>query len=537
MVRPVAVEASSRLVSRFVSIGSGTAVSRITGLGRVLVIGYVFGAGPVSDAFTAANNAPNSLYELLLGGLLSAGLVPLFTHLDERDDREGIGAVVGVTAVALVVLTAAAVAAAPWVFRLVSLFPADEVDATQFRAAGTALSRLLLIQIGCYGAMALATALLHARNRFLVAAWAPAVANGVIITALLSLPNRPPGGWTLESVLDDRAFRLVLGGGATLGIATMALITSVAAARGGPPVRPRFRPRHPAVRRLVAVSGWTLGYVVANQIALITVQNLTEPGSGGRFAYSQAYTFFVLPHGLLAVTVATALGPTLARATARGDRPAVSRTMADGLEMLVLVTLPAGVGIFLVRDEIVGTFLRHGSFDAADAALTADTLGAFALGLAGFSTYLFALRGFYARLDTRTPFVINAGECALNIVLALALVGRFGVPGLAAAFSLAYAVAAIFAVARLRRDGLLDALGPFVALVARGAGAAAIMAVVVVLVDRALAGATGATAAVTLVVLVLTGLAAYLAALRVVARSDVARLRVRLGSSPEPPPG
>ena len=226
----------------------------------------------------------------------------------------------------------------------------------------------------------------------------------------------------------------------------MAVVLIPAMLRTGFAFRPVVDFRHPAVRQLLKLSAWTLGFVAANQISLIVVRNLAGPGSGDATAYLAAFTFFVLPHGLLAVSIATTFQPEMARAVARKERPAFIDQASLGIRMTALLTIPAGVGIFVLRRPIVGALLQRGQFDALDAANTSRALAGFALGLGAFSIYMFTLRGFYAHKDTRTPFVINVVENLFNIVLAVLLVDRFGVLGLGLAFAIAYVVSSVWAL-------------------------------------------------------------------------------------------
>ena len=116
------------------------------------------------------------------------------------------------------------------------------------------------------------------------------------------------------------------------------------------------------------------------------------------------------------------------------------------MRLIALLTVPAGVLLFVLRRAIVGALLQHGEYTAANADNAARALGGFALGLVGFSLYLFVLRGFYAHQDTRTPFVINVVQNVLNIVLAVALVGRYDIGGLGAALAISYVVCAVWAL-------------------------------------------------------------------------------------------
>ena len=326
------------------------------------MFGYVIGQGALADAYTIGNETPNIVYELLIGGVLSATLVPLFTSYVERDDQESTDVVITVTLAILAAVTLVAVVAAPWIFRLYTIDPAADVDAAEFREVGTLLTRVFLLQIFFYGATGLATALLNARRRFFAAAWCPILSNVVVIVTLLALPSAGTAGWTLSDVLTDDRLRWTLGIGATAGIAAMALVLVPAVHHAGVRFHPRLAFRHPAVRRLLQLSGWTLGYVIANQITVIVVRNLADPGSGDNRAYFNAFTFFVLPHGLLAVSIATTFAPEMARSVTRRDRAAFCRQASLGTRLVAALTFPAGVLIFVLRRTIVGAFLEYGEY-------------------------------------------------------------------------------------------------------------------------------------------------------------------------------
>lgn len=432
-------------------VATGTLLSRITGLLRVFVFAAVIGLDSLGDAYLLANETPNIIYDLLLGGVLSATLIPLFTAYMGDETRRGAderatSVIVTTAATLMVALTALAMLAAPLVFRLYSLDVADEVDADLFRSVGTTLTRIFLLQILFYGLTGLANAYLQSRRRFLAAAWSPVVANVVIIVSLLSLPGRGDTAWGLQDVLDDSRLRWTLGFGATGGIAAMALIVVPAAVRAGLVFRPVWDWKHPAVRKLLVMSGWTIGFVAANQAAVLVIRNLAGgEGRGINAAYITAFIFFVLPHGLLAVSISTTFQPELARAVVARDRAGFVHHMSLGTRLIALLTLPAAAGLFVLREPIVG-LMQRGQLGDAGVANTADALAGLAVGLAAFSIYLFVLRGFYAHQDTRTPFVLNVGENLINIVLAFVLVRWWGVLGLGLAYSIAYLVAAAWAI-------------------------------------------------------------------------------------------
>lgn len=424
-------------------VAIGTAMSRLTGLLRVVVFGIIIGQTALADAFDGANNSPNSIYELLVGGLLAASLVPLFTRFTEDEDEEATNAVVSVSVVVLAIATAIAIAAAPLIFRLFSLQVSPLVDPDQFRHVGTMMSRIFLIQIFFYGLTAIASALLNSRRHFFAAAWCPVLSNLIAITLLIIIPFTRDGTPGLQDVLTDRTFFWLFTLSATGGVMAMGLVLIPALKWAN--ISLRFTPNfsHPAVRTMVKLSSWTFGYVVTNQISLVVIKNLAEPGSGNQDAYSKAFTFFMLPHGLLAISIATTFVPELVRRVRAGDKAGFKSWLTSGVRWISILTIPASVAMIILAHPIISALLEHGHFNSLASHNTARALAGFSFGLAGFSIYIFCLRGFYVHEDTRTPFFINVFENVLNIALALALVKRHGVLGLGLSFGIAYMVSSV----------------------------------------------------------------------------------------------
>ena len=174
---------SAGLLRSNVVVATGTTLSRLTGLLRVIVFAYVIGKGALADAYLIGNETPNIVYELLLGGVLSATLVPLFTsflhHRDDgsmEEDEAGAHAtnvVITVTMAAVTVLTIVAFLAAPLIFGLYTIHTEGSSDPEVLREVGTLLTRVFLLQIFFYGATGLLSAYLNARRRFFAAAWSP----------------------------------------------------------------------------------------------------------------------------------------------------------------------------------------------------------------------------------------------------------------------------------------------------------------------------------------------------------------------------
>jgi putative peptidoglycan lipid II flippase len=471
-------------------VATGTLLSRLTGLVRVVVLAYAVGRLTLADAYNLANTTPNVVYELLLGGVLTATLVPLFVDHARRGDDRATAAVCTAAMAALVALSLVAVAAAPWIARLYAIGAEGAARDAQLEVT-TFLIRCFMPQICFYGLTALATALLHAHRRFAAAAYAPVLNNLVVVGALLAFTRAAEGsqdGWVdVARIRGDTGLLLLLGLGTTAGIAATGLALVPAVRAAGMRLRPVLDWRHTAVRRVVRMSGWTAGYVVANQLALLFVLLLAKSGDPGDVsAYQYAFIFFQLPHGLFAVSIMTTVTPELARAASAGDLDALRRDLARGLRYLLLVVVPAAAALGVLAQPAVAVLVR-GGFDAADARVTADVVQALAVGLVPFSVYLYLLRGFYATTDTRTPFLVNAVENAANVALALALFPALGVPGLGLAYAGAYVVAAVLALAALRRRiGGVPGERFGATLAGAGAGAVALAAVA-----APLAGAIG----------------------------------------------
>ncbi len=502
-----------------IGVAIGTLLSRITGLIRLALLASLIGPG-LLDAYTNANNIPNVLYELVLGGVLTATLVPLFTEHVATGDHDATSAVFSVALVATAVVTIVLTAGSFVVARIYSVTTPIDVDPAQFRRVLLGFVVLFLPQIFFYAVTALASAILNARNRFFAAAWAPVINNLVVIVALAFVGRVAPGRAADRdlSTAQHGSLGWLLGLSTTAGIVAAAVVLLPVLRAAG--VRLRFRPdrRHPAVRKVLALSGWTLGYVAANQIALYVMTQLAQRQNGGWPAYLLAFTLFQLPVGLLAVSVMTTFMPELARARIEQDRARFLDRVSLGIRSIALVTLPAAAGLIALARPLVSVVLEHGAYDARRSSVTASSLAAFAVGLFALSAYLFILRAFYAHNDTRTACLVNLVENVINIVVALALVGRFGVAGLAWSFTIAYSLSALLALRVLTYKVPGMAVRPLLAGVLRLAVAATATAAVAWIASRLVGADRGNGALLRVVVGSVAGIAVYgavLAALRV----------------------
>jgi putative peptidoglycan lipid II flippase len=445
------------LVRSTAAMAVGTTLSRITGFLRVAAMAFALGVAEtrLADAYNVANNIPNIVYELILGGILTSVFVPVFVHQLATRSREdawrSASAVLTVTFVVLALVTAIGVLAAPWIVRLYTVrVPVEDRQAVQDLA--TFFLRFFVPQIALYGLGAVASGVLNAHRRFAVPMFAPILNNVVVIASFLTfaLMETPgPGGPSPDNI--SIAQKLVLAVGATAGVAAMTFALWPSLRRIGFRWRWRLDWRDEAVRRLVRLSGWVVAYVILNQIGLLFVIVLAGGVEGGYTAYQAAFIFFQLPHAIFSVSIMTALLPSLSEDWVRGDKQDFRHDLARGIRASAFVVIPAAAGYLVLARPIVRLLLQHGVATARSTELVSGVLTYFALGLFSFSAFLLFLRAFYAMQDTRTPAFINLIAVVLNIGANLALFPVLEVEGLALGHALAYTFAAVVAAVVLRR--------------------------------------------------------------------------------------
>lgn len=423
----------------------------MSGLGRIVAMSVVLGQSLFTDQFNNANTAPNMIYELLLGGVLSATLVPLFSRAADDGDRDASDAIVSTAVVALASLTVLAVLAAPLIhFLFTALLPAAE--RAQDALVVVPLMRLLLPQIFLYGLMTIITAALHSRGRFVAASFTPVLGNFVFIATFVAAKMFYSDA--LIAGESPKGLIILLGVGTTLGVAVMVFSLFIAVYDADMSFDWNFQPRHPAVSELIRLSGWTLGYAAANQVALIVITALARRDATTLSAYQTAFIFFQLPHGLIAVSVMNSIVPVVARAFQARNGPLIKAKYREGMSLTVTVIAISAAMLWFAADPLVSASLGYGLFSSQAQAATSAAVKAFAIGLPGFSVYLLTLRVFYARKDTKTPFLLCVGQNALNIVLILVFLAvdrSHPAAMMALAYSASYLVAAVAAVVAANR--------------------------------------------------------------------------------------
>lgn len=434
----------------------GTMLSRITGFGRTLALILAFGVNDrFGDVYTVANTAPNIVYELILGGVLAGTLVPVFvrkfaTSENEKDGWDAINAILTVTGVVLVVLSALVALAAPLLIDLYTIND-NSAEAESARDVATFLLRIFAPQVALYGFISLATALLQAKRKFAVPMFAPILNNIVVIGVLLAMPHIA-GEMTLASVQHDIKALTFLGIGTTAGVLamTLCLIPSLHAITKGN-LRWNWKPHHEAIHTVIKLSGWTAGFVIANQIALWIMTVLAYRNEGDYVVFMQAYSFFILPHAILTVSLISAMVPDLAEKWARNEVDAFRTRAIYGVRLVSAVLIPAAVGYALLAHSILDIIPSSDALTNEGKDRIANAVLWMAIGLPGFSGFFFITRALQSMQNAKTVFWLYVFENGVNIATAFPMHAMWGVEGLAASQSLAYTAAAVVGLVVLRR--------------------------------------------------------------------------------------
>ena len=418
----------------------GTVVSRGSGFLRTATLTATLGLGGVAFAYNLANTAPNIIYELLLGGVLTSAFVPLLVRAakDEADRGEAYAQrLLSLTVVGLGVLSLLLVALAPVVVDLYTSSRTPRAD----RELAVTFARYFLPQVVFYGAGAVMGGILNTRGRFAAPMWAPVLNNVVVIATagvFLLLPGtRSAGSLTTLQVS-------VLGIGTTVGIVaqTAALVPSLRAS--GFRFRLRLDLRGSGLGVAARLARWVFLYVLANQLALLVLVRLssalqqTAPGRGYP-TYVAAYVLWQLPHAVVAVSVISALLPAMSRAAADGRTEALRGQLSHGTRVVTAVLVPAVAAYVVLGGPVATLIFSHGLTTPDQARYIGATLSVLAVGLLPYSAFQLQLRAFFALQDTRTPALVSLAVNGVNIAIALVAVAvlppRTQILGLAAGYA------------------------------------------------------------------------------------------------------
>jgi putative peptidoglycan lipid II flippase len=441
----------------------GTVLSRATGVIRVGVLAWAMGitVSGLADTYNAANTAPNILYELALGGVLTSVFVPVFVQWRKEHGREQAwdvaDRILTLTTILLAALAVAGIVLAPWLMRL--YFVAAPDDAQAKIELGTYLVRWFMPQVVFYGIGAIAAGMLNAEGRFAAPMFAPILNNLVVISAVVAYASiHGDAPTSIEEITGTQ--KLLLGAGTTLGVVAMTVALWPSLRAVGYRWHPKRGWRHPAVDRLIRLSAWVFLYVAANQLAyqiVIVLNNSIEQGALA--AYQWAFLIFTLPHAVFAVSIITALLPGMAERWTGNDRAGLITLFSRGVRDTSVIAIPAAFGFLALAVPITRLVLERGLTSTADAELVARVLQAFAVGLPFFSLFQLFTRTFYAMQDSRTPAFTNIAAATVHIGASVLFVFVFGwgVPGMALGHAASYLFGSAILLVILRgRVGSID---------------------------------------------------------------------------------
>jgi putative peptidoglycan lipid II flippase len=439
-------------------LASGTVVSRILGFISAVILARTLGiVGSGADTFALANQLPNNVYAIIAGGILSAVLVPHIVKagLDQDGGQRFINKIV---TLGFVIFLAVAVLATLLAPALVALYAQQGGgDARGFSpeemALAIAFAYWCLPQILFYALYSLLSEVLNARKVFGPFTWAPALNNIVGMTGLIVFSVLFPRANTANALEWTEPMVVVLAGSATAGVATQAFILLAFWRRAGLSFRPDFQWRGVGLGRTGKAASWMFGMILVAQIAGVVQANVASLAAGsdapGLAVLRFSWLIFMLPHSVVAVSLATAYFTKMSTHARDGDLPSVRADFHDSVSRIGLFMVISAVGLLVIAVPFARQFST--SPDAVKA--MAAVIMIYVLGLVPFSALFVIQRVFYALEDTRTPFFLQLAQAIVFIALALVVSGlpsnQIAV-GLALATTVAGTVQCILAVAVLR---------------------------------------------------------------------------------------
>ncbi|MEJ7585243.1 MAG: lipid II flippase MurJ [Acidimicrobiales bacterium] len=431
-------------------------VSRLTGFARVLATAAALGIAALGDTYQSANLVSNILFELLAGGLLFSVLIPTFVGMIDGGQRDRASAVASVllarALVGLAALAAGGVLAGPWIMRVLTLGVAEtDQRELQIRLGGFLLW-FVMPQLLLYAAGAVASALLQAERRFSASAAAPVCNNVVVIVTMVvfAAVHDPAHGLALTA-----GEKAILGGGTLLGTVALTALPMAALRRSGFVLRPRWSdPQATGLAAVARKGAWGAGSIGLNQVLVAATVIYASRVEGGVIAYQTAFTFFLLPHALLAHPIFTALFPRMSAHGRSGDMAAFADDVVGGIRAMVILVVPAAGLLAIVAHPLL-TLARFGELDADGARLVSSVLAAYMAGLVGYSAFFLLTRACYALDDVRSPTVANlavtAGAILVMAVTSNVVDGRNRVVVLGMAHGVAVSLGSVALFLHLRR--------------------------------------------------------------------------------------
>lgn len=439
-------------------MGLGTIISRATGLIRNLLLVAALGTGLLGDAFNVANTTPNIIYNLLIGGALSAVFVPLIVQSFRQEDGGSayISRLLSLIASALLFITIAALLLAPL---LVSLYA--PTFSGRSRDVTLAFALYCLPQILFYGLYGILGQVANAKEKFGPMMWAP-IANNLLVIVLFSYFISVTDEISLETISDSQI--ALLGLGSTIGIALQAMILIPTLRKSGLKLSFRGDWRGVGLDKALKLASWAFMFVLISQLGFLITVNLAtraavlaqEQGIAygvGYTPYANAYLVMLLPHSIVTISIVTALLPGLSKLAFDKKLSEVRDQLSKALRLTAILTIPASLFFFFFAEEIASAIFFGISEQSAE--YIGRVLAAMSLGLIPLSINLVLIRGLNAFENTKyqviSNLVINLVALTISLWAFLNLDVADITVGLGAALAISYWVGIVCTYYLLRK--------------------------------------------------------------------------------------
>jgi putative peptidoglycan lipid II flippase len=431
------------------SVGGLTLASRLLGLVRDSLFARYVGASFASDAFLVAFRLPNMFRALFAEGAFSAAFIPMFNRKVTDKDGDGLPTgvafaqdVLSVLLPILIVMTIILEVFA-WPVTLALSGSFNGVTHDQF-AFAVQLSRFTIPYLMLISLVSLLGSILNSLHKFWVNAAAPILLNLTLIAALLFFHSHDP-------FLTARNQAIAVSVAGVLQLIWLAWSCRASGVR----LRPRLPRLNADVKQLLALIWPAAAGAGAVQINLVVSTALAASllAHGSVTYIYMADRVNQLPLGLIGIGLGTVLLPLISRQLGSGEEAAAMETQNRGMELALLLTLPATVALILCGQPIVAALFEHGKFDSGDSYRTSQALAAFSIGLPSYILVKVLTPGFYARADTRTPVRFATISMGVNLVLNLALIYPLQHMGPPLATALASTVNTFLLYRTLRKRG------------------------------------------------------------------------------------
>ena len=438
----------------------GTILSRITGFIRALLAVAVLGTALLADTYNVANTMPNILYNLLVGGALTAIFVPQLVRSFSDEDGGHAFASRLVTTISgiLLALVVIGVIFAPALVRLYAPeFSTPGFETEQHIAV--AFTRYCLPQIFFLGLFTMLGQVANARGSFAPLMWAP-IANNLVVIVVFAAILATQHALTIGEITDFQV--QLLGWGTTLGVVVQALILIPVVKRSGIHLRPMFGVQ--GLGKSFGLAGWTLVYVLVSQLGyLVTVNVATSAAvrsaqagitTGVGFTpYTSAYYIMLLPYSIVTISIVTALLPHLSKLAIAKNVEEVRKQLIRAIRMVGVVTVPSAVALLFFGPLM--TEVLYMGISLEDSRYIGFVLSALSFGLVAFSINLILIRGFNAFEDTKTQVtsivIINLISVGLSYLFLATLKSNWVTVGLGIAFSISYIVGLFITISLLKK--------------------------------------------------------------------------------------